>query len=155
VTWTGATFNHSATAFPLTGAHGAATCLQCHGSGVYRGLSTTCVSCHQTDYTATTNPNHAGAQFPTTCNTCHTTATWLGATFNHDGPYFPIYSGKHRAQWSTCADCHTNPASYAAFTCLTCHEHTKSRTDGEHQGKAGYSYNSNACYSCHPKGVAN
>jgi hypothetical protein len=36
------------------------------------------------------------------------------------------------------------------FTCLTCH--SKSQADSNHRGRAGYVYDSNACYSCHPRG---
>ncbi len=154
VTWIGAVFNHSTTQFPLTGVHATTPCQACHGDGVYQGKPTTCVSCHQTDYAGTTNPNHQSAGFPTDCASCHTTTTWLGATFDHDGQFFPIYSGRHRGTWSTCADCHTNSASFAQFTCLTCHEHSKSSMDSKHQGRSGYSYNSTACYSCHPRGRA-
>jgi hypothetical protein len=151
--WIPGTFNHSATNFPLTGAHTATSCLSCHGDGVYRGKNTACVSCHQADYTSTTNPNHAAAAFPTTCSSCHTTTTWLGATFDHDGSYFPIYSGAHRGKWSSCATCHTSPTNYKAFTCLSCHEHRQSEMDSKHQGRTGYRYDSQACYACHPRGT--
>ena len=56
-----------------------------YADGVYRGKPTTCVSCHQQDYTTAT-PNHAAAMFPNTCASCHTTTRWDGATFDHDGP---------------------------------------------------------------------
>ncbi len=149
--WTGATFDHNATAFPLTGAHVTVACAACHGDGVFKGKPTTCVSCHQTDYNTTTDPNHQAASFPTTCESCHTTATWSGATFDHDGQYFPIYSGKHKGVWSSCSTCHTSSSDYAAFSCTTgCHG--KSGTDSNHKGVSGYQYVSTACYSCHPKG---
>ena len=147
--WTGATFDHSTTKFPLTGAHKTVSCSQCHGDGVYAGKSTACASCHQADYNATTNPGHAAAQFPTDCTQCHTATTWTGATFNHDGPFFPIYSGKHQGKWSTCSQCHTNPSNYAQFSCTTCHG--QSETNSNHNGVSGYSYSSQACYSCHPR----
>ena len=150
--WLPGSFNHSATTFPLTGAHTTTACLACHGDGVYRGKSTACASCHQTDYNQTTNPNHAAASFPTTCASCHTTTTWLGATFNHDGQYFPIYSGKHRGKWSSCATCHTSPTNFKVFTCLTCHEHNQTSMDDKHKGRAGYKYDSQSCYACHPRG---
>ena len=153
-TWSGATFDHNTTAFPLTGAHKATPCAGCHAEGVYQGKPTTCVACHLTNYNTTANPNHKTAGFPTSCTTCHTTTQWLGATFNHDGPYFPIYSGTHKGRWSSCADCHTNPANYAVFTCLSCHPHSdRAKTDGNHAGRSGYSYTSTACYSCHPRGT--
>ncbi len=148
--WTGAAFLHSATRFPLVGAHRAVNCTACHGDGVYRGKSTACVSCHLANYTATTNPSHAAAGFPTDCASCHTPTTWLGATFDHDAKYFPIYSGAHAQTWSTCARCHTNSASYAVFDCLGCH--LKTKTDEQHRGRAGYVYASPNCYACHPRG---
>jgi len=150
--WPGAAFNHSTTQFPLTGAHVTTACAGCHGDGVYNGKSTLCASCHQSDYNGTTTPNHTSAGFPATCATCHNTTQWLGATFDHDGPYFPIYSGAHKGRWSSCATCHTSPANYKVFTCLTCHEHSQSSMDSKHQGEAGYSYVSTACYACHPRG---
>ncbi len=149
--WAGATFDHTTTLFPLTGAHIAVACSACHGDGVYKGKPTTCVSCHQTDYNATTDPNHPPRRFPTTCESCHTTATWSGATFDHDGQYFPIYSGKHKGLWSSCSTCHTSSSDYAVFSCTTgCH--AKGSTDSHHKGVGGYQYVSTACYSCHPKG---
>ncbi len=152
--WQGATFDHNSTQFPLTGSHKAVPCDQCHGDGVYAGKPTACVACHQTDYNGTTNPPHQASGFPTTCADCHTTSGWTGATFNHDGPYFPIYSGTHLGRWISCADCHTNPSAYSQFSCITCHDHSQSNTDGHHTGVSGYQYNSQACYSCHPTGRA-
>jgi hypothetical protein len=148
--WLSAVFDHNATRFPLTGAHRTTACAGCHGDGVYRGKTTDCYACHQSKYAATTNPNHTAAMFPTTCASCHTTTDWTGATFNHDAAWFPIYSGSHRGRWTTCAQCHTSPTNFALFTCLTCH--TKSSTDAQHAGRAGYKYDSQACYACHPRG---
>ena len=146
-----ARFDHAGTGFPLTGAHRRTPCLSCHGDGVWRGKSTDCYSCHQPDYQATTNPAHAGAGFPTACATCHTTTAWQPATFDHDGPYFPIYSGTHAGRWSACSDCHTNPSNYAAFDCLGCHGPD---TSNQHTGVSGYTYTSQGCYTCHPRGRA-
>ncbi|MDE3127188.1 MAG: hypothetical protein KGL38_04230, partial [Gemmatimonadota bacterium] len=150
--WTGATFNHSNTAFPLTGAHVTLACSACHADGVYKGKPTTCVSCHLADYNATSNPGHAAAGFPQTCDQCHTTATWSGATFDHDGKYFPIYSGSHQGRWSACSDCHTTASNYAAFTCMSGGCHSQATTDSKHSGVSGYQYVATACYACHPRG---
>ena len=150
--WPGGTFDHTTTPFPLTGTHATTPCMQCHSDGVYKGKPTTCVSCHQADYNATTNPNHTAAHFPTTCASCHNTTQWPGATFNHDGQFFPIYSGNHKGQWASCATCHTNPADYLVFTCLSCHEHSQIIMDPKHSQVNGYQYNSTKCYSCHPRG---
>ena len=138
------------TRFPLTGAHRTVSCQSCHGNGVYPGKSTDCVSCHRSDYDQTTNPVHTAAGFPLDCASCHTTSGWSGARFDHDGRFFPIYSGAHRGRWQSCAECHTNPANYAQFTCLPCHGQTE--TNGHHREVSGYQYDSQACYSCHPRG---
>ncbi|HEY7681408.1 MAG TPA: hypothetical protein VH879_02085 [Gemmatimonadales bacterium] len=151
--WT-APYDHSRTQFPLTGAHRALACDQCHADGVYAGKATACASCHQSDFDATTNPSHRTLGFSTTCTDCHTTTTWQGAKFDHDGRFFPIYSGRHRGTWSSCSECHASPNDFGQFTCFTCHEHDKSRMDSVHRGRSGYSYDSNACYRCHPVGRA-
>ena len=65
VSWLGAPFDHSKTAFALTGAHVAQTCGACHSDKVFTGRRSECVSCHQRDYDAVKNPPHAG--FPAAC----------------------------------------------------------------------------------------
>ena len=75
--------------FPLLGAHAALQCEDCHkraAVGQFQGLSTACISCHQTDFQKTSNPNHVTSKFPQNCEMCHTFDSWLGATFNHAGP---------------------------------------------------------------------
>jgi len=138
--WTNARFNHDATRFPLTGAHRAVACLQCHGDGVYAGKSTACVSCHQQNYNATTNPNHAAAAFATTCQDCHNTTAWTGASFNHTWFRIPHHSAQ-------CSDCHTNQTNYTTFVCTVCH--TQAQTNPRHTGVSGYVWNSTNCYGCH------
>jgi nitrate/TMAO reductase-like tetraheme cytochrome c subunit len=150
-TWENATFDHAKTAFPLTGAHLTATCKSCHSTG-YAGTPKDCVSCHQSDYNSTTDPNHKTLLFPTDCEFCHSATTWNSTTYNHDTQYFPIYSGEHRGEWATCADCHKVPSNFGNFTCIDCHEHNRTSMDSEHRNVANYSYTSTACYSCHPKG---
>jgi len=149
--WDSASFDHSQTAFPLTGAHRTVACAECHKNG-YAGTPRDCYSCHKADYDGTNDPNHAAAGFPTACQNCHSTSSWGGASFDHDALYFPIYSGRHRGTWSSCATCHTASNNYKVFDCLSCHG--KSVTDSHHTGVSGYSYTSSACYSCHPDGRA-
>ncbi|MCC6964081.1 MAG: hypothetical protein IT585_12575 [candidate division Zixibacteria bacterium] len=149
--WSPASFDHSTTAFPLTGAHALLQCIACH-SGGYVGTPTNCYSCHQTAYNSTTNPNHAAALFPTECQACHTTTAWTPANWNHDSQYFPIYSGKHKDKWDVCSDCHVNTANYAVFECIFCHEHNQTDMNNKHHEVSGYQYNSNACLNCHPDG---
>lgn len=151
--WKPATFPIHNNYYVIAGAHVAIAnnCGLCHQNN-YTSAPTVCVGCHLTNYNQTTNPPHASAQFPTDCETCHSQNAWVPSTFNHDGLYFPIYSGHHNGKWSTCADCHTNPANYQVFSCIDCHAHTKPDMDDKHSGVPGYSYNSAACYQCHPTG---
>ncbi|MDP1677030.1 MAG: hypothetical protein Q8L88_09195 [Bacteroidota bacterium] len=157
IAWKPATFNHSTTAFPLVGAHAAATvvCIDCHKNGVYKGTTTDCYTCHLTDYNATTDPNHvSGGYTSLTCTTCHNTTKWQPWIFNHT-PSFPIGSSdKHSpGKWTLCNDCHNSPGNFKSFACITCHEHNnKASVDNDHKGESGYSYTSAACYQCHPKG---
>lgn len=143
----GAGFNHSAV-FPLQGQHAQQACASCHVNGRYAGTPRDCVGCHRAAYDRTTSPSHAAAGFPTTCDSCHRAGdgSWQQGTFNHR---FPITSGPHR---QTCTTCHTSGGSFQAFTCLTCHEHSRARMDEKHRERAGYRYDSLACYSCHPNG---
>ncbi|MBI5362365.1 MAG: hypothetical protein HZA53_04240 [Planctomycetes bacterium] len=141
---------HAATGYPNT-------CQQCHGTNAWipanfnhAGVTRSCITCHQQDYNTTSNPNHAAAGFPTTCQTCHNTNTWNGATFNHTD--FPITSGPHHNL--TCLQCHPNARNYGQFTCVSCHTHSQSEMASEHNGVQGYTWNSAACYSCHPNGHA-
>ncbi len=148
VNWTSSTFDHSKTVFPLTGAHTTVACTSCHVNGNFTTTPTDCYSCHKSQYTGTTSPNHIAAGFPTTCATCHNTTAWTGATFNHT--FFPIYSGTHvPSVWVTCSACHINPANYATFSCIACHTHNKPATDARHSGVGNYVYAPTACYSCH------
>ncbi len=151
--WSPASFNHNQTQFPLTGAHTTLQCVACHANG-YQNTPTACVSCHQADYNGATNPNHTAQGFPTQCQQCHTTANWTQLTYNHNTQYFPITTGRHATVWSTCATCHNIPGNLAHFECILCHEHNRSDTDSQHQGRSGYQYLSTACYACHPRGNA-
>jgi len=145
----GAAVNHTAF-FPLVGLHATATCARCHVNNVFKGTPRECYPCHRPKYEATTNPSHIAASFPTTCEVCHkaTDTTWAMGRFTHS--WFPITSGRHSG--NPCSACHQNPSNYTQFTCLTCH--TRTQTDSHHQGRAGYRYESTACYSCHPTGRA-
>ncbi len=142
--WTSATFNHSTTSFPLTGAHQAVACNACHGDGVYKGKSTLCVSCHQTEYNATTNPGHVAAGFPTTCETCHSTTNWTSATFNHNNTAFPL-TGAHVSV--ACAACHGDGVYKGKpTTCVSCHLADYNGTNNPAHAAAGFGQ---TCEQCH------
>ncbi|MFI5309896.1 MAG: hypothetical protein ACHQQ3_01575 [Gemmatimonadales bacterium] len=118
--WKGAVFDHSATPFPLTGAHLAVMCASCHGDGVYQGKPTTCVSCHQANYNTALVPPHAASGFSTVCTACHNTTAWMGTTFDHSTTLFPL-TGAHRA--AVCAACHGDGVYKGKSTvCLSCHQ---------------------------------
>jgi hypothetical protein len=146
--WRPSTFNHN-NYYPIVGAHTRLSCTQCHTGGSYNGTSNQCVGCHQNNYNGA-SPNHKSSGFSTNCIECHSQNAWKPATFNHDAQYFPIYSGEHKGEWNSCTDCHTSAGNYSVFSCFKCH--SQSKMDKEHKGKSGYSYNSSACLSCHPKG---
>lgn len=145
--WSGATFDHSQTGFALLGAHATLQCSSCHiqpGNALKSTPSgqNDCVACHQADY----NRVHSGSGFSTNCTDCHTVNNW-NANFDHTA-FFPL-SGNHAA---SCATCHTTAGSYSTFTCFQCHAHNQTDMNSKHQGVNGYSYDSNACYRCHPSG---
>lgn len=142
--WLGTPFNHATTRFPLTGAHGAASCQSCHADGVYRGKPMDCFSCHRDDYDGTTTPPHAAAGYGTSCSTCHTTAAWLGATFNHSATQFPL-TGAHAA--TPCQACHGNGVYRGKPTaCLSCHQAAYAGTTRPPHGSSGIG---TACTACH------
>jgi hypothetical protein len=146
--WTGATFNHNNTPFPLTGAHLTVACNLCHVNNVFAGTPTDCYSCHMADFTGTTNPNPVTAGWPTTCVTCHTTTAWIPATLPSSyHTFFPLNHGNANG---VCATCHTNSSDYSVFQCTGCH--SAASTNGEHNGVSGYVYNSVNCYACHKNG---
>ena len=136
--WTPARYEHKV--FALTGAHVGLDCSRCHTGGTFSPLPTDCYSCHATDYQGA--PDHVALSFPHTCQQCHTTTAWLPSTFRHS---FPLSGSHDRA----CTDCHTT-GSTSTFNCLNCH--TAASTNARHDDVSGYSYNSQACYQCHPTG---
>jgi len=121
--WQPATFDHSKSAFPLTGSHTVPprTCADCHGTNNYSITVTTCISCHQNDFTNATSPvPHAG--FPTTCQQCHDTVQWSDATFNHSTTGFTL-TGSHTVPPRQCIDCHiNNNYTLNSTLCITCHQ---------------------------------
>ncbi len=65
---------------------------------------------------------------------------------------FPIYSGEHAGEWDACVDCHVVPNDFGIFECIFCHAHTQEEMDDEHEEVGGYTYESQACFNCHPNG---
>lgn len=150
VLWTDGTFNHTSTGFQLTGAHTVPPrqCSDCHVNNNYSLNSTLCYSCHQKDYTGTTNPAHSAAGFPTTCELCHDTTVWTDSTFNHNNTAFPL-TGSHTVPPRVCSDCHVNN-NYTTLptTCIGCHQ-----TDYNNTTNPGHAaqpqFFPTTCQTCH------
>ncbi|MEM7656495.1 MAG: hypothetical protein AAF399_10235 [Bacteroidota bacterium] len=145
---------HEENGFPLYGAHANLACVECHINETnlrFDRLGNECINCHLDDFEATSKPNHVQLNFDMDCAACHTPdIAWTPAEFlEHDALFFPVYSGSHQNTWSDCNECHQNPSNFAEFTCTTCHG---PETDDEHNGVAGYVYESLACLACHPDG---
>jgi len=158
--WADGKFDHSATGWPLQGAHVTTPCASCHmGANAFAltSANTDCYGCHQAAWLSTQTlggqvPNHIAAQFSTSCVTCHTTwvtTGWLGATLsaaNHTWFRIP-HNG------SVCSDCHLVSTDYSTFSCINCHTranaHNKGTTDGQHRGNGNYVYTATSCYNCH------
>ncbi len=149
-TWSPARVNHSVW-WPLEGRHAAADCASCHGTGVWRGASEACLSCHA-DKLAGAHPDHKALGLPTTCSDCHTAIAWnvLKKTW-HEG-LFPISSGRHAG--ISCSGCHAGGLLPAQLSCTGCHEHAQARMADEHDDVGGYVWQSQSCYGCHPSGKA-
>lgn len=135
--WDDASFDHSLSRFPLTGAHQTIACEDCHTGATFAGLSTACASCHA-------DPAYHFGLFGYSCEACHSTWAWRPAAYN--GPHgFPY---NHGGAGSTCATCH--PSALTAYTCYGCHEHNQARIQSEHR-EEGIG-NLNNCIRCHPSG---
>ncbi|MBZ5636707.1 MAG: hypothetical protein LAO55_26575 [Acidobacteriia bacterium] len=144
-----ASFDHSRTAYPLTGRHQSIDCVKCHApspgstTARYKGLSfSSCQNCH-------TDPHRGAfvdATFRGTCETCHVTAAWKSvrtdAGFNHDQTKFPLH-GKHAE--TGCFKCHKSSdfkQPVAHEKCADCHEDVHK---GQFAGRAAGS----DCVACH------
>jgi hypothetical protein len=128
--WTPATFDHTLSIFPLTGAHVALNCDACHLQGVFKGTPTDCYACHAGD------DAHSG-RYGTNCAGCHTTGAWTPATFDHNLSVFKL-TGAHASV--SCETCHVNHVFQGTPTsCYACHA-----GDDAHSGRYGTN-----CAACH------
>ena len=147
-TWTdGDTFNHTLYAnCALTGAHATVTCAQCHTNNNYTNLPTACYSCHQADFTGTTNPAHVSAGFPTDCTICHSTTNWTYVDLQSRTTTFPL-TGFHATM--QCVQCHTSATTYNGSLptlCYGCHMADWNGTTNPAHAAAGFP---TTCDTCH------
>ena len=142
---TGSTFNHNATAFPLTGGHIGVDCIQCHANG-YQGTTIVCVDCHMDNFTTSADPNHVALNIPTDCAMCHTTAPgWSPATFPIHNQYYAL-NGAHAAVANDCAACHSSGYSNTPNICNGCHNANYVATTNPNHVTAQFPTD---CASCH------
>ncbi len=72
--WHRTSFRHTATGWPLRGAHRLAACVDCHAVG-YVGTPTDCVRCHENEASPAI-PAHQNAAAFQSCDLCHRPYTW-------------------------------------------------------------------------------
>ena len=115
------TFDHSTTAFELTGQHLWAECIQCHsGSTIeeqhtFTSVRSECETCHLDVHFT---------NFGSFCDLCHNTTNWVinRQQIKHDQTLFPL-SGAHLV--ANCEDCHRQGQpireGYLTTECGYCH----------------------------------
>ena len=141
--WANASFDHSKSDFPLTGAHAQVKCDQCHKNGDFKGTPADCGACHaQPSFHA----DAFGTQ-STQCATCHTGTAWTPAQFNLTHDAIPTDHGAE-GQTPSCKTCH--PTNVSTYTCYGCHEHTEAQVQADHEGRSPAELVD--CISCHPGG---
>jgi hypothetical protein len=165
-TWTDVTFDHSTTAFPLTGAHAGVACASCHTGGGFAVAGTSCRACHAAD------DAHNGT-FGTDCGACHKPTAWTDASIDHSKTAFPL-TGQHQALQcsqchangvfqgtpTTCSACHTAPTTHVGtlFTgaCSGCHSTAGwvPATLPNHPFPLNHGRTTSACAVCHPTNYA-
>lgn len=153
---------HNATRFPLTGAHGAVVCNECHkptdkaipaAATKYRFEDRSCTACHQDPHRGQfaermKKPRADGS--PLGCEACHTTESWADLLgFDHSKTAFPLV-GAHRVV--ACERCHRPGKQQTAMKsvdfksaptrCLGCHEDV-------HGGQFAVAGVSPDCSKCH------
>jgi len=150
---------HRHSRFPLTGAHVAIPCADCHAVGKthrtdkilpFRFEDTSCTACH-------TDPHHGefrdrmerrrpdGKAFG--CEACHSAKSWTEVNgFDHAKTNFPLL-GAHRTV--TCGSCHKAPVGKTEIVfkgtpqaCEACHAEPHGGQFADHTGKT-------ACADCH------
>ncbi|MFQ6604969.1 MAG: hypothetical protein ACE5D8_05370 [Fidelibacterota bacterium] len=154
-------FSHDQTLFPLVGKHSNVSCNNCHGENAHfriQNMTINCLVCHRDVFIdQVANAGHTNNE---DCFLCHNTRAWFPSDMSHHDIFFPIYTGEHRGKWNGCnTECHYDINDYKVFSCglegeggISCHAHRKRKMEDEHDNRSGYSYNSNKCYDCHPKG---
>ena len=106
---------HLQSGFPLMGVHYLINCNQCHQSSDqlrFEPIGNECMTCHQSEFLATTKPNHSEVGYSMDCAECHNINSfeWSASGFNHD--FFPLTDGH---EINDCAQCHQGIYLYGYF----------------------------------------
>jgi hypothetical protein len=149
---------HRDSRFPLTGAHAAVPCSECHKAGLggrtdkilpFHFEDRTCVACHSDPHNGTFNAQMLrkrgdGSSFG--CEACHSVKSWTDITgFDHSKTKYPLL-GAHRTV--ACADCHKpTTAAQSRFQgtptqCQACH-------NDAHESQFLAKDNQTHCADCH------
>jgi nitrate/TMAO reductase-like tetraheme cytochrome c subunit len=143
--WSPASFDHSATKFPLTGKHLTLQCQDCHTNGNYQLVYSNCYQCHQNDFNQTTNPNHAAGNFSHQCETCHSTTSWSSSTFDHSTTKFTL-TGAHVA--TPCVSCHVSNNYRLSYTnCYMCHQADFQKPTNPNHVAGSFAQTCNQCHT--------
>jgi hypothetical protein len=143
-------FDHTATQFPLEGAHTRLQCLDCHTAGQFEKLPRACRACHA-------EPAIHMGLFSTNCEACHTPVDWA-AQAGRDGQIFDHLKdtrfslARHLINYAGgpigCMDCHTSPdgfqVSFDMGFCVDCHTIEDPTFMEAHQTQFGID-----CLACH------
>ena len=138
--------SHNKTKFPISGAHLATPCFDCHKKSEkwnFREIGETCNDCHKNTHESYMDAKYypGGA-----CESCHRESRWSEVEFDHNSTGY-ILEGAHNRQ--TCRECHfredeqgrvVQQFSKLTSGCLNCHgdiHHGQFETTGK------------SCLKCH------
>jgi hypothetical protein len=112
VSWAQVTFDHSQTAFQLTGTHTTVSCTACHQGGSFQGTPQNCANCHG-------GRDIHGGGLGQDCARCHNPGGWGQVSFDHNQAAFRLV-GAHTAV--SCASCHASGnLKGVPQDCTSCH----------------------------------
>ncbi len=152
---------HSSARMPLSGAHAAVPCGQCHYEedgrrgqpGRFRFSDLTCAGCHEDPHKGQFRDRMLatrGEGGPEGCQTCHTLRTWRDVTkFDHSTARFRL-AGTHRGV--PCEKCH-RPTDAAAGLKSAAFRSASSQCSGCHEDQHGGQFATASagadCGKCH------
>ncbi len=154
-------FNHQTTRFPLEGMHVQVTCETCHKGGIFKGVPTACVGCHNDTMAKGKSPTHPSTS--NECADCHNSVDWSqvhvdhskiskGCFTCHDGKTAEGKSKTHIKSSKLCEDCHlVTTWTIAHFNHETTNEPCQVCHDGLHTAGKPFTHirSTNDCASCH------